>query len=72
MRAYGQERIAAINFVEGTVAERGGLPHAGPGFLDHFVDATADDLPTNIRAMRSFVRACIVKPVPNDELETAC
>jgi non-heme chloroperoxidase len=73
VRAYGQERIAAINFVEGTVklgeAAFGTL--IGPGFLDHFVDATADDLPTNIRAMRSFVRACIVKPVPDDELETA-
>ena len=29
----------------------------GPGFLDHFVDATSDDLPTNIRAMRSFVQS---------------
>ena len=43
----------------------------GPGFLDHFVDATADDLPTNIRAMRSFVRACLVKPLSDDDLETA-
>ena len=32
----------------------------GPGFLDHFVDVTADDLPTNIRAMRSFVGTCFV------------
>ncbi len=73
VRAYGQERIAAINFVEGTVklSEAAFGTLIGPGFLDHFVDATADDLPTNIRAMRSFVRACIVKPVPDDELETA-
>jgi pimeloyl-ACP methyl ester carboxylesterase len=35
------------------------------------VAATADDLPTNIQAMRSFARACIVQPVPDDELETA-
>jgi non-heme chloroperoxidase len=73
VRAHGQERVAAINFVEGTVklgeAAFGTL--IGPGFLDHFVAATADDLPTNIQAMRSFVRACIVKPVPDDELETA-
>ena len=69
LRAYGQERIAAINFVEGAVklgeAAFGTL--IGPGFLDHFVAATADDLPTNIRAMRSFVRACLVKPVPDDD-----
>jgi len=73
VRAYGQDRIAAIDFVEGAVklgeAAFGTL--IGPGFLDHFVGATADDLPTNIAAMRSFVRACVVKPVPNDDLETA-
>ncbi len=73
VRAYGQDRVAAINFVEGAVklgeAAFGTL--IGPGFLDHFVDATVDDLPTNIRAMRSFVRACMVKPVTDDDLETA-
>ena len=73
VRAYGQDRIAAIDFVEGVVkmgeAAFGTL--IGPGFLDHFVDATADDLPTNMRAMRSFVRACLVKPVPAADVETA-
>jgi non-heme chloroperoxidase len=73
VRERGQDRIAAINFVEGAVklgeAAFGTL--IGPGFLDHFVDATADDLPTNIQAMRSFVRTCIVKPVPADDLEAA-
>jgi non-heme chloroperoxidase len=73
LRAYGQDGIAAINFVGGAVklgeAAFGTL--IGPGFLDHFVDATADDLPTNLRAMRSFVRACLVKPVADDDLEAA-
>jgi pimeloyl-ACP methyl ester carboxylesterase len=73
VRAYGQDRIAAIGFVEGAVklgeAAFGTL--IGPAFLDHFADATADDLPTNIAAMRSFVRACVVKPVSDDDLETA-
>jgi pimeloyl-ACP methyl ester carboxylesterase len=73
VRAYGQDRIAAIDFVEGAVklgeAAFGTL--IGPGFLDHFVGATADDLPTNIATMRSFVRACVVKPVPDDDLQTA-
>ena len=73
VRAYGQDRIAAIDFVDGAVklgeAAFGTL--IGPGFLDHFVAATADDLPANIAAMRSFVRACVVKPVPDDDLETA-
>ena len=73
VREYSQDRIAAIDFVEGAVklgqAAFGTL--IGPGFLDHFAGATADDLPVNIAAMRSFVRACIVKPVPDDDLETA-
>ena len=73
VRVYGQDRIAAIDFVEGAVkmgeAAFGTL--IGPGFLDHFVGATADDLPTNIAAMRSFVHACVVKPVPDGDLETA-
>jgi pimeloyl-ACP methyl ester carboxylesterase len=73
VRSYGQEEIAAINFVEAAVklgeAAFGTL--IGPGFLDHFVDATAEDLPTNIQAMRSFVHTCVVKPVRDDDLETA-
>jgi non-heme chloroperoxidase len=73
IRAHGQDQIAAVNFVEGVVklgeAAFGTL--IGPGFLDHFAGATADDLPTNIAAMRSFVRTCIVKPVPDDDLQTA-
>jgi non-heme chloroperoxidase len=73
VRAYGQGRVAAIDFVEGAVkmgeAAFGTL--IGPGFLDHFADATADDLPTNMRAMRSFVRTCLVKPVSTDDFETA-
>jgi pimeloyl-ACP methyl ester carboxylesterase len=73
VRDHGQDGIAAINFVEGAVqlgeAAFGTL--IGPGFLEHFAGATADDLPTNIWAMRSFVRACLVKPVAEDDLETA-
>jgi non-heme chloroperoxidase len=73
IRVHGQDGVSAINFVEAAVklgeAAFGTL--IGPGFLDHFVGATADDLPTNIGAMRSFVRACLVKPVSNDELEAA-
>ena len=73
VREQGQGRIAAINFVEGAVklGETAFGTLIGPGFVDNFVDATVDDLPTNIRAMRSFVRACLVKPVSDDELESA-
>ena len=73
LRKYGQDRVAAVNFVEGAVklgeAAFGTL--IGPGFLDHFVDLTADDLPANIRGLRAFLRACLAKPVAAEDLETA-
>ena len=73
VRAYGQERVAAIQFVEGAVrlGERAFGTLIGPGFLDHFGPATTDDMPTNIWAMRSFVRTCTAQPLPRDEFETA-
>jgi len=73
VRAHGQDRIAAIEFVEGAtrLGESAFGTLLGPGFLDHFAPATADDLPTNIGAMRSFLRACTAQPLPPDEFETA-
>jgi pimeloyl-ACP methyl ester carboxylesterase len=73
LRRHGQERIGAIDFVEGVtkLGEAAFGTFIGPGFLDHFVDATSDDLPTSIRAMRSFVRTCLVAPVSDDDLEGA-
>jgi non-heme chloroperoxidase len=73
IRAYGQDRIAAIDFVEGAakLGEAAFGTLIGPGFLDHFVGATVDDLPTNIQTMRSFVRTCLMKPVSDDDIETA-
>jgi non-heme chloroperoxidase len=72
IRAYGQGRISAIEFVAGAVklgeAAFGTL--IGPGFLDHFAGATADDLPTNIDAMRGLVGAFSAKPLPNTDFET--
>ena len=73
LRLRGQEPIAGIEFVEG-VTKLGEVAFGtfiGPGFLDHFVDATSDDLPTSIRAMRSFVRTCLVAPVSDDDVEAA-
>jgi non-heme chloroperoxidase len=73
LRAHGAGEIAAIHFVAGAVklgeAAFGTL--IGPGFLDHFAHATADDLPTNIWAMRAFVRTCLATPLPPEEVETA-
>jgi non-heme chloroperoxidase len=73
VRAYGQARIAAIAFVGGAVrlGESAFGTLIGPGFLDHFADLTADDLPTNIRAMPAFVRGLTAKPLSADDFETA-
>jgi non-heme chloroperoxidase len=72
LRAHGQDQIAAVDFVGGVVtlgpAAFGTL--IGPGFLDHFADATADDLPTNIRGIRGLVKAWPAKPLPPDDVET--
>jgi pimeloyl-ACP methyl ester carboxylesterase len=72
IRAYGQGQISAIGFVGGAVklgqAAFGTL--LGPGFLDHFADATADDLPTNISAMRGLVQAFSATPLPAADTET--
>jgi len=72
VRTHGQDQIAAIEFVAGGVrlgeAAFGTL--IGPGFLDHFADLTADDLPTNIRGMRAFLKGLVVKPLAPEEFET--
>jgi pimeloyl-ACP methyl ester carboxylesterase len=72
VRAYGQDRIAAIAFVGGAVklneAAFGTL--IGPGFLDHFADATSDDLPTSIRGIRGLVHVFGASPLAADDVET--
>ena len=72
LRAHGQDRIAAIDFA-GAVITLGGAAFGtliGPGFLDHFPDATAEDLPTNIRGMRGLVKGWPATPYPAEEVET--
>ena len=72
LRAHGQDRIAAIDFAGAVVTLSGAAfgTLIGPGFLDHFPDATADDLPTNIRGMRGLVKGWPAKPYPPEDLET--
>jgi non-heme chloroperoxidase len=73
MREYGQDAIAAVNFVAGAVklgeAAFGTL--IGPGFLDHFAGATAVDLPTNIQTLRRFLACCTANPLSTEDFETA-
>jgi non-heme chloroperoxidase len=72
VRAHGQDRIGAIDFVGGvvTLGEAAFGTLIGPGFLDHIADATADDLPTNIAAMRALIKGWPARPFPPEEVET--
>lgn len=71
VRRKDQGKIAGINFVAGAVVlgpkAFGAL--IGPGFLENAPGACQDDLPTNIAAIRKFLRACIVKPVSQHDFE---
>jgi non-heme chloroperoxidase len=71
LRAHGEDRIAAIVFVGGAVKMGGAALGRliGPGFLHHVPGATANDLPSNIRAIRDLVRAMPARPYPPDEVE---
>jgi pimeloyl-ACP methyl ester carboxylesterase len=63
--------IAAVNFVAAAVVlgQRAFGTLMGPGFLENAPGACQNDLPTNIAAMRRFLRACFVKPVSEDNFE---
>jgi non-heme chloroperoxidase len=71
IRAHGQDRIGAIDFVAAAVklgpAAFGTL--IGPGFLDHFADLIADDLPANIRGARGLIKAFPATPFGADDVE---
>ncbi|MDL2402662.1 alpha/beta fold hydrolase [Rhizobium mayense] len=73
LRAHGPGRISGINFVgAATTMNKAALGTLiGPGFLDHVIGATSDDLPTNIEAIRNFVRGCTYSQLPSELLETA-
>src|SRR5215216_7907749 len=71
VRAYGEGSIAGINYVAGALMLNENLENIGPGFIDHVEGATTADLPTNISAMRSFLRACTAQPMSEEDRETA-
>ena len=70
VRAYGEDSIAGINYVAAALMLNENLDNIGPGFVDNAEGATVPDLPTNISAMRSFVRACTVRPMSEEDWET--
>jgi non-heme chloroperoxidase len=71
VRRKGQDKISGINFVAAAVVlgPKAFGPLVGPGFLENAPGASQNDLPTNIAAIRRFLRACIVKPVSQNDFE---
>lgn len=73
VREHGQDDIGGIDLVgcATTATEAAFGTYVGPGLLDHLEGATAEDLPTNIRAIRAFLRDIPATPLPREELEAA-
>jgi pimeloyl-ACP methyl ester carboxylesterase len=71
VRAYGDERIAAVDLVGAAVMLRPTFDHLGPGLLENAVGACSPDLETSILAVRRFLRACTAEPLPPDDWSTA-
>jgi non-heme chloroperoxidase len=71
VRRKGQGQISGINFVAAAVVlgSKAFGTLLGPGFLENAPGACQDDLPTNIAAIRRFLRACMVKPISQDDFE---
>jgi pimeloyl-ACP methyl ester carboxylesterase len=74
MRVHGDAAIAGVNYVGwgvimGNTEEE--LRFVGRGFHDWYAGAISEDMPTVIAALRGFVHACIVKPVSQEDMETA-
>lgn len=69
--AFGQSAISGVNFVGGGVTFNknafGTL--LGPGFLNYVEGATQPDLPTNIEALRQFVRELVASPMQQEDFE---
>jgi pimeloyl-ACP methyl ester carboxylesterase len=73
VRLHGQDRIAAIDLVGGAtkLGPAAFGTFIGPGFLDPIAALTADDLPTNIEGVRTFLRGCTAAPLAPEAFETA-
>lgn len=70
VRKHGQSTIAGINFVAAPVAlGEKALPFIGPGILENAPAACEPDLPTNITAIRKFLRTFFVKPISQHDFE---
>lgn len=72
IRAYGEDRIGAVDLVGAAVMMKPPtFDHIGPGFLGNAPDAGQPDLATNIAAIRRFLGVCTAEPLDPDEWSAA-
>lgn len=71
LRAHGEDAVAGINFAGAAVLLNERFDHIGPGFLTNVPGACDVDLPTNIAAIRRFLRACTAQPMSEEDWDTA-
>lgn len=73
IRKYGDDAIAAINFVGAAVGigKKWFGPHIGPGFVENAPVACTEDQAVALKAIRAFLHACFAKPVAAEDMELA-
>lgn len=73
LRVHGQSKVSGVNFVSAvtTLNDYAFGNFFGPGLLNNADGAMSEDLPTNIQAMQNFLHECMVKPISQDDFETA-
>jgi len=72
IRAYGEDRIGAVNLVGAAVMMKPPtFDNIGPGFLENAPDASLPDLATNIAAVRRFLGVSTVEPLEPDDWSAA-
>ena len=73
LRAYGDQKIAGLNFVGATVRlnEEALGPLIGPGFFEPFPRATSSDLSESIDGIRDFMDRCFAVPLSREDHERA-
>lgn len=73
LRAHGDGGVAGVNFAGAavTLTKSAFGTLIGSAFVDAAVGGAADDLPTNIEAIRRFLRECTATPLTAEDYERA-
>jgi pimeloyl-ACP methyl ester carboxylesterase len=71
VRAYGDERIGAVDLVGAAVMLTPTFDHLGPGLLANASEACSPDLGTAIAAVQRFLRACTAAPLASADWDAA-